>query len=257
MKLGVCLSAKKPEQIAAAKEAGFDYIEVSVSGISDMTREEIDAFKDALNRYNIPCEAANCFIKGENKLVGDNVDYQAITEYLERVLPVAEEIGIKTIVFGSGGARNREDDFPADKAYNQVVLFLKEYAAPKCEKHGINIAIEPLVRWASKMIHTVKEAVALADECALDNVKALADLFHMHENGDDIKNILKYNGKIIHSHISNPPKRRFPLCADEYDYKSFIDNLKAAGCQRCSIESGTDDFESDAKAAFQVLNSLR
>ncbi len=257
MKLGVCLSAKKPEQIAAAKEAGFDYVEISVSGLSDMTREEIDAFKGALNKNNIPCEAANCFIKGENKLVGDNVDYQAITEYLERVLPVAEEIGIKTIVFGSGGARNREDSFPADKAYNQVVLFLKEYAAPKCKNYGIEIAIEPLMSEASKMIHTVKDGVQLAKDSGCDNVKALADILHMYKNDDDLDNILKYDKLIIHSHISNPIGRYFPLKADEYDYKRFLNNLKKVGCTRCSIEAHTDNFELDIKPAYELLNSLR
>lgn len=257
MKLGVCISAKNNKQIKAAKEAGFDYVEISVSGLSDMPQEEINVFKDALKMYGIPCEAANCFIKGENKLVGEAVDYNAITEYLDKVIPVAEEIGIKTIVFGSGSARNREDDFPADKAYEQVVVFLRDIAGPRCEKHGIKIAIEPLVRWASKMIHTVEEAVNLSDDCGLENVKALADLIHMHNNGDDVKNILNFDKKVIHSHISNPLEGTYPMRSDEYDYQSFIDNLKAVGCKRCSIEAGTDDFETDAKAAFKLLNSLR
>ncbi|OQA49602.1 MAG: Xylose isomerase-like TIM barrel [Firmicutes bacterium ADurb.Bin300] len=257
MKLGVCFSARQTGRIAIAKEAGFDYVEVSISEMSDMSRKEIDIFKQALGDNGIPCEAANCFIKGENKVVGKTVDYNAIIEYLHKVLPIAFDIGIKTIVFGSGGSRNREDDFPEDEAYRQVTAFLRDYAGPECAKYGVRIAVEPLVHWASKMIHTVEEAVCLSQDCALDNVKALADLFHMYENGDDVANILKYNNQIIHSHIANPPKRRFPLRADEFDYKSFLDNLKSVGCERCSIESGTDDFEADAKAAFKVLNSLR
>ncbi|HZK21931.1 MAG TPA: sugar phosphate isomerase/epimerase family protein [Oscillospiraceae bacterium] len=257
MKIGVCVSAKESGRIKAAKEAGFDYIEISVSGLSDMTKSEVENFRDTLISNNIPCEAANCFIKPDNKLVGKTVDYKAIIEYLDRVLPPAEDIGIKTIVFGSGGARNREDDFPADKAYRQVVLFLKEYAAPKCKNHGIEIAIEPLMREASKMIHTVKDAVQLAKDSGKDNVKALADILHMYKNDDALDNILKYDKGIIHSHISNPKERYFPLSADEYDYKSFINNLKAVGCKRCSIEAHTDNFELDITPAFKTLDSLR
>ncbi len=257
MKLGVCFSARQTEKIAIAKKAGFDYVEVSISELSDMSREEIDIFKNALAADSIPCEAANCFMKGDNKVVGKTVNYSLISEYLKKVLPIASDIGIKTIVFGSGGSRNREDDFPEDEALRQVTAFLRDYAGPECAKYGVRIAIEPLVRWASKMIHTVEEAVCLSQECALSNVKALADLFHMYENGDEVANILKFDNQIIHSHIANPPKRRFPLRADEFDYKSFIDNLKSVGCERCSIESGTDDFEADAKAAFKVLDSLR
>lgn len=257
MKIGVCLSAKESSRIKAAKNAGFDYVEISVSGLSDMTEKEIEDFKATLISNNIPCEAANCFIKSENKLVGATVDYKAITEYLDRVLPTAKEIGIKTIVFGSGGARNREDDFPADKAYNQVVLFLKEYAAPKCKKYGMEIAIEPLMSEASKMIHTVKDGVQLAKDSGCDNVKTLADILHMYKNDDDLDNILKYDKRIIHSHISNPIERYFPLKANEYDYKRFINNLKAVGCTRCSIEAHTENFELDIIPAYELLNSLR
>ncbi len=257
MKLGACTSAKDLDCVPLIKEAGFDYCEIGINTVSDMTDCAIDAFIGTLSENGLTCEAANCFIKGGIKVVGASVDYPEIGEYLDLVLDRAQRIGIKSMVYGSGGSRTWEDGFSPEKAYEQVVIFLKEYAGPRCADRGIAIAIEPLIFKASKMIHFVAEAVKLAGDVALPNVKSLADVYHMVQNGDEVEDLLKYPDAIIHAHISNPYNRKYPFSQDEYDYKRFLDNLKAIGCRRCSIEAEKDDFETDLFKAAKLLRSIR
>ena len=39
-------------------------------------------------------------------------------------------------------------------------------------------------------------------------------------------------------------------------YKGFLDALKAAGCETCSIEARTDDFKTDIADALAILKTL-
>ena len=55
----------------------------------------------------------------------------------------AKELGLKIIVFGSGGARKVPEGFSQDEAYKQLVEFAKRIA-PEAKKRGIVVAVEPL-----------------------------------------------------------------------------------------------------------------
>lgn len=69
---------------------------------------------------------------------------------------------------------------------------------------------------------------------------------------------------LVHAHTSNPApdpalgkKRIYPTAADEFDQRSFIEPLKRAGVEQCSIEADVIDFKTDAKNAYEVLKELR
>ena len=52
-------------------------------------------------------------------------------------------------------------------------------------------------------------------------------------------------------------KRVYMKESDTVDYKGFFDALKYIGCERVSIEAGTDDFASDALDAIKVMNKYK
>lgn len=253
MKLGVCRGADSFEQFACIKKAGFDYVEVSFSGLYYIEEEKYKLFLKALSELNFPCEAANCFIPGEFKLVGDSVDYDALSKYLEFTFERAQRAGIKVVVFGSGGARSYEDGFSPEKAYEQLVYFTRNYASPAAKKYGCRIAIEPLRFEESKQIHTVADGVKLALDSTCDNVRGLADIYHVYHNNDSIEGIASFKNMVIHGHISNPFDRYYPLDDNEYDYSVFLRAMRDAGCERCSVEGRTDDIEKDVTVAAGVL----
>ena len=93
-----------------------------------------------------------------------------------------------------------------------------------------------------------------------DNVKALADLYHVYGNEDSIEGIGDCLGLVCHAHIAQPVERVFPSDNDEDNikniYKNFFDSLKRCGCETCSIEARTDDFANDIFDSVKVLKSL-
>ena len=90
----------------------------------------------------------------------------------------------------------------------------------------------------------------------------LGDLYHMHVEGDTYKDVRELKGIFRHAHISNPvsqngDKRIYMKNPDEYDYKGFFDALKFVGCERVSIEAGTDNFNNDVFEAVNIMKMYK
>lgn len=253
LKFGLCLSAKDHDKIRTLAKLGYDYVEINFTGLAEMADEELDAFLDVLKETGFSCEAANCFIPGSIKLTGDEVDYDVIKAFVSKGMERAERVGIKSVVFGSGGARKIPEGFPRDKAYEQLVVFLKEYAGPIAAEHGVTIAIEPLRSTETNVIHKVSEGVELARRAGLSNVKGLGDIYHMAYENDSDDEPAKFKGEIQHTHISHPVTRHSPKKDDGYDYSVFVKAVIESGCERCSVEGRLVDFDADAKEALEVL----
>ena len=253
MKFGFC-TGDDCERVAVAAGVGADYVETGFETLTNEDGAAYEAFRAALDRHGIRCESANCFIPGSMKLTGEAVDYDALRRYVGRGMERGAAVGLKTVVFGSGGARNVPEGFSFCEAFRQLTFFLREIAGPLAERHGVNVVVEPL--WDSNIINTAKEGAMLAAAADRPNVFGLVDLFHMDKMHDKIDNIRDLKGHVMHAHIAEPSRRVYPLSAEEYDYRSFIDALEAAGCPRCSVEARCDDFAAEAPVTMQLLRSL-
>lgn len=260
MKFGVCRGLDDFESIKTASEVGVDYYECGFGSLANYDDEKINNCKAFLNECNLPCLVANGFIPGELKVVGDNVDYQKLSEYLDKGFERAKLLGVKKIVFGSGGARSFPEGYSLEKAKEQLAYFLSEYVAPKAEKAGCIIVMEPLRFCESSMIHTVFDGVEIARMSGKKNVAGLADLYHVYGNNDNIEGIGEFKGVLLHSHIAEPEKRVYPSTKDSNEiiniYKKFFASLKKAECETCSVEARTDDFANDIADALEILKSL-
>ncbi len=260
MKFGVCRGLDDIEAIKIASEAGVDYFETGFGCLAKFTDEQIIVGKNALDTYGIKCIAANGFIPGDMSLVGDDVDYDSIEAYLDKGFERAGMLGVEKIVLGSGRARSFDDGYSKEKAEEQLAFFLSEYAAPRAEKIGASIVLEPLRFCESSMIHTVADGVKMAQFSGANNVFGLADLYHVYGNNDSVSGMRELKDKVIHAHIAEPVKRVYPKPTDReeviYIYREFLSTLEAIGCETCSIEAHTDDFKADVIEALSFLKSL-
>lgn len=259
MKIGVCRGLDDFDGMKAA--AGYvDYWEIGFGALADYDDEKFELCKKTLSENGIGCIAANCFIPGKFKLTGENVDYGDVCEYLDKGFDRAGKLGIKKVVFGSGGARSFPEAFSKEKAEEQLAYFLKELVAPRAEKAGCIVVTEPLRFCESNIIHTVFDAVKLARKVDESNIASLADLYHVYGNNDDLDGIENFKNEVCHAHIAEPVNRRYPSENDSEEvknmYKRFFSTLEKAGCDTCSIEGRTDDFENDIKAATAFLREI-
>ena len=260
MKIGICRGLDDFDAIKNGVNSGVDYLETGFGCLANFTDEKFGEAQAYLKDMGLECVAANGFIPGEMKLVGNDVDYVALSEYIDRGFSRAGKLGVKTVVFGSGKARSFDEGFPLEKAKEQLAYFLSEYAAPRAEKAGAIIVMEPLRFCESTMIYTVSDGIEIAEMCGKNNVKTLADLYHVYGNEDSVDYISQCYGKVFHAHIAHPVTRNYPSINDEDEvkaiYRKFFDALKSCGCNTCSIEARTDDFSKDIVDAIKLIKDL-
>lgn len=256
MKIGACAGCRTLDRLEVLAKTGFDYVETGFAELTDCSDDELDEFIENLESLGLDCEVANSLLPADIKLTGNEADYDKIREFLERGMVRAKKVGIEVVVFGSAAARNYPEGFSFDRAYEQLVAFLRDYLGPIAARQGLCAVVEPLSTMETNIIHTVADGVKLAKASGCYNVKGLADNFHMAANNDSVDEIYGMHGWILHSHIAHGVTRMYPKRGDGFDYKPFIDALQDAGCLRCTIEANSQDIAADAPEAFELLKGL-
>lgn len=256
MKFGMCVQNPQIDYIDEIAAMGYDYIEGRFNLFTECDEELVEKMRAALERTGLKCEACNCFIPGNMKITGSNVDEDALRAYIEKGMSGASKLGCKIVVFGSGGARNIPEEITREEGENQIVHFLRDIVAPIAEKYDITVVTEPLRSSDSNVLNTVKEAVAMADRVCRPNIASLGDLFHMYAENETPESLSAFSGKVKHCHIADVTDRSYPFIGDEYDYKRFVDMMEKIGCERCSVEGSTKNYVDDSKKAIELLRSL-
>ncbi|MGE5199145.1 MAG: sugar phosphate isomerase/epimerase family protein [Rhodospirillaceae bacterium] len=250
VQVGVCVD---PDQFEAAREAGFDYVEIGASKVAALPDSEFEQLAGRVARQKIPVAAANVFIPASIKLVGPEVDPARQMAYVTATLARLARLGVRVVVLGSGGARRVPDGFSRDEAFGQLLDFCRRLA-PVARDNGIMIAVEPLRRQETNLINTAREGLALVRAVDRPEIRLLVDFYHLAEEGESPDVLLDVGSLLAHTHIANPRGRVYPLSADEAAYAPFFANLCRIGYSgRMSIEASTRDFSSEAPRSLALL----
>ena len=252
--IGVCVD---PDRFEAAQAAGFDYVETNASKVAALTDEDFRKLAAQVAQMKIPLAASMSFIPGAIKLTGPDVDPAKQMTYVTGVLGRLKQLGVKVVVFGSGGARRVPDGFSKDEAFTQLVDFCRRIA-PVARANGITIVVEPLREEETNIINTAREGLALVKAVDRSEIRLLVDYYHLSEEGESPDIIAEAGPLLAHTHIANPNGRVFPLRADESPYAGFFSNLCKIGYQgRLSLEASTKDFAAEAPQAIALLRNAR
>lgn len=242
--------------VPVLKEIGFDYAELSLTHLCAMDEAHFRSVKNELLGFGLPLEACNNFFPPTMPLIGSSVQSGVIKTYLEKAFSRASELGVKTIVFGSGGART----VPENVAYPDAIEQLAEIARlinSFAEQHDIVIAIEPLRKQECNIINTFQEALLLANLADCRNVRCLLDVFHLKEEKENISVIKIEPEQLAHVHFAEPDGRIFPVETNKQVYKSILQHIRQTGYnQRISIEAYSSDFRNDAAKALRLLKEI-
>lgn len=251
MKFGICASPDAFKE----RPAGLDYIEGTVGGVLCPQDDDakFQAHLAAAASAVAPVIAANCFLPGELKTTGPNVDAAALDAYVLTAFARAEKVGIRTIVFGSGGSRGVPDGFDKDEAFSQLVGHCKRWG-PVAATRGVTVVIEPLQVAECNIINSVTEGARLARKVDHPNVRVLADFYHMACDGEGPDSIRQAGQLLRHVHVAEKEERTAPGMAGD-DLRPFLKALKDIGYDGgISIEAGFgDDMAAQAPLSLAEL----
>ncbi|MCB0089165.1 MAG: sugar phosphate isomerase/epimerase [Caldilineaceae bacterium] len=252
MKIGCCSAI---ENAGLLKEAGFDYIECTVTSL--MAEADDQTFAPILQRYQaspLPTPVLNVFLPGDLKVVGPEVDWPRVEKYVNTALARANQIDAGMIVFGSGRSRAIPDGFDRDEAWAQLVRFL-QITADAADANDITIVIEPLNTKESNVLNSVAEGVKLAQDVNRTSIRVLADFYHMDEENEPLDDLVQYADWLEHIHVADTG-RRAPGTGS-YPYTEFVQKLHQSGYDGLvSIECRWEDLAAEAGPAAQFLRRV-
>lgn len=252
MRFGVCTGV---ESLSLLAEAGYDYIELGVTSALAPEKPEEAAMPPltaAFAASRLKAEAFNVMLPGDLKVVGPETDTARQDRYLETAFRRAAMLGGQVVVFGSGGARGIPPGWAREEAERQIVEFLKR-GGPIAERHGVQIAIEPLNVTECNIINSVAEGVRLARAVDHPAVRVLSDLYHVDHDGQSYEETREAAPLLRHVHVAGAG-RRAPTSEDHEFLRGYFAVLKASGyADRVSIEGSWDDLATQAGDSLAVL----
>lgn len=254
MKFGVC--GDLGVAAIAAREA-YDFVEWSVTELLKPCESE-SAFRalcDAIGTAELAYPVANCFVPGNLKITGPDVDNAALQAYVLTTMKRAEQAKVQIIVFGSGGARRIPEGFNAKKAHEQLVAFGR-WVGPMAHDHGVTVVVEPLNTKECNVLTSVNECAQLVNEVAHPGIRLLVDSYHLMQADDSYDDIVKYGDLLAHVHIATRTNRCAPgseIC----DFSRFFNALSNADYTgRVSIEASLANPETELPKALIVMRKL-
>lgn len=220
------------DQIKEVHGNGYEFAELTVASLMKLARNEFDELKRRFREAKVTIPVFNSFIPPELKLTGPDVDWKSVEIYVDQAMKRVHALGGRQIIFGSGKARSIPEGYDMTDGMEQIKRFLKlceNYAA----HYRITVAIEPLNRSECNVIHTVKEALALALELKLPHIAILADAYHMNLEKEPFSIVGEAlrEGILSHVHIA-AWNRSFPQQdspAEDIDLTQLFSELKKHG----------------------------
>jgi D-psicose/D-tagatose/L-ribulose 3-epimerase len=248
IKLGVCAPTRELDAVIAY---GFDYIEPAAASGAALSEARFRAFKTKLMASPIRCECYNSFIRRKDlRVVGDNVNWDALRKYLDHTLGRCRQLGGSSVVWGSAGSRNVEPGYSREKAWSQIKDFLGR-AGEIARRHHMIIAIEPLRHQESNIINTGAEALKLVHEVNHPNIKMIIDYYHMRVENENPDIVWKARKEIVHFHFANPHGRLWPKSpAEDPVYGEFFKLVKKIRFRGGISIEGRGSLAQDATASL-------
>jgi len=258
MRLGCCvnmLASDKAgigyENAGVLSELGYDYVELPLAQVMNLSDHDFHEMVDSI--HGIPVEVCNNFFPADIRLTGEGFYLSTVSEYAKRATARAAEMGVKTIVLGSAGAKNIPEGFSHTKAKEQFIELIQLLQGIVSDL-DITVVLEPINTLESNFILNVNDAISIMDEAGCENIKVLVDYYHMRMENEDQSILYKAGKNLRHVHIAAKEGRKYPDENDGEDYGSFFTILKDIGYNKgVSVEAYSSSIRQDAQKAAVLL----
>lgn len=249
MRLGCCVG---PDQIAAAADAGFDFVELPIAAVlPEKPESEFRPFRDALSAAPIKPEVWRSFLPAELKVTGASVDWPRLARYTNTALRRIAQVGGAVLTFGSAAARRVPEGFTRNESLGQVTDLLRVCGAA-ARANALLVAIEPLSAARCNLLNSLPEAVSLARHLNLPEVGIAPSLHDMLADGHSAFDLVDASEWISHVHVS--AYDLLPPSSEERPLRDFAEALAVADYDgRISAQLDESPTRQDLELAYESL----
>jgi sugar phosphate isomerase/epimerase len=236
---------------AKAAQLGFDGIEIFAPAPIDA-----DGVGPLLERHRIALAAvgtgAGMLVHKLSLTSPDHSVRDRAREFIRSIIAAGGKLGAPAIIGSMQGRWN--EHVPREDAFEYLVEALNdlgEYAAVL----DVPLIYEPLNRYETNLATTLAQGVALLNRLKTDNVKLLADLFHMNIEEADLPAAIRASGGAIgHVHLADSNRR--PAGCGHTDFAPIAAALRDIGYAGC-ISAECLPWPGPDAAAEKTIQSYR
>ena len=215
-----------PAACRTAGRLGFDAVELFAP-----SRESVDAdqLRRLLDEHNLKLAAvgtgAGWVIHRLTLTAADPGQRQRARDFVRSIIDLGGPFAAPAIIGSMQGRWDDATDRPTALAYLREALDeLGDYA----KQYNIPLIYEPLNRYETNLINTIGDGVELLRSLGTDNVRLLADLFHMNIEEANIADALRAGGRHI-GHVHFVDSNRHPPGRGHTDFKPIAAALHEIG----------------------------
>jgi sugar phosphate isomerase/epimerase len=244
------------ECIPIFEKAGYDFIEIPMAPIMDLSAPDFKHLVSWFRTLKIPIEVSNNLFPATIRLIGPEAKKNVALDYIKRAAERASMIGIKILAFGSPSAKNIPPGFSYNCACEQLLDLLYAFN-DIVEAQDITIVLEPINSKESNFIVRGHEGLEIVEKLNLNHIKLMIDYYHLCMENEDIAILQKAKHFLWHLHIASSKNRLFPKPGDGEDYKRILTILKRNGyTKRISIEAYSKNLPVDAEVSLKLLRAI-
>lgn len=238
-----------------AAQLGFDAVEIFSPGPDALAKIDLQSI---LDQHGLQLAAvgtgAGMVIHGLNLCDPDAAQREKAKGFIRAIIDMGAPFSAPAIIGSMQGRWTKET--PKDTALNylrEACNELGDYAKGK----GVPLIYEPLNRYETNLINTMRDGAAFMESLSTDNVVLLADLFHMNIEEADVAKALADAGKHV-GHVHFVDSNRQAAGAGHTDFAPIISALKSMGYAGylCAEAFPLPDAQSAAQLTIDSFRKL-
>lgn len=255
------------EKLRAAKEAGYDYVELSIDateekiGRLDMPKEERLALVEAMYEAGIPIRTMCVSALTKYSMGNDKPEYvKRGMEILEKSIQFADDIGVRVVMIPGYDVYYEPSTLETKRLYLENL----KKGAEMAERAGVILGLETM---ENEFMNTVEKAMKYVTLCGSNYLKIYPDLGNMTNaavqyQSDVLEDMELGRGNITSLHLKETLPGRYrevPYGTGHVDFAAAIAKAWDMGIRRYVTEfwyKGSEDWKDDLRFAHDMMAGL-
>ena len=255
------------EKLEAAKEAGYDYVELSIDateekiGRLDMPKEERLALVELMYEVGLPIRTMCVSALTKYSMGNDKPDYEArAMEILEKSIRFAEDIGVRVVMIPGYDVYYEPSTLETKRRYLKNL----KIGAQMAERAGVILGLETM---ENEFMNTVEKAMKYVTLCGSYYLKVYPDLGNMTNaavqyQSDVLEDLELGRGNITSLHLKETLPGRYrevPYGTGHVNFEAAIEKAWEMGIRRYVTEfwyMGKDNWKDDLHFAYCMMSGL-
>ena len=255
------------EKLEAAKEAGYDYVELSIDdseekiGRLDMPKKERLALVETMYEAGIPIRTMCVSALTRYSMGNDKPDYvEKGMEILEKSIRFADDIGVRVVMIPGYDVYYEPSTLETKRRYLENL----KKGAGMAEKAGVILGLETM---ENEFMNTVEKAMKYVTLCGSNYLKIYPDLGNMTNAAvqyqtDVLEDMELGRGNITSLHLKEtlPGRdREVPYGTGHVDFAAAIEKAWDMGIRRYVTEfwyKGSENWKEDLQFAHDMMAGL-